>query len=71
MEVGIDQQQETSLRKAADMPGEPGFGADDSVGELVYVNEAGGDSAREVPLESSDYGQVYDALLRHPRQRPA
>ncbi len=39
VKYGIDQQ-ETSL-KANIMPGEPGFGADDSVGELVYVNEAG------------------------------
>ncbi len=60
VKYGIDQQ-ETSL-KANIMPGEPGFGADDSVGELVYVNEAGEMVREAVPLESGDYGRVYDAL---------
>ncbi|MCS5932426.1 hypothetical protein LNQ03_19555 [Klebsiella pneumoniae subsp. pneumoniae] len=60
VKYGIDQQ-ETSL-KANVMPGEPGFGADDSVGELVYVNEAGEMVREAVPLESGDYGRVYDAL---------
>ena len=60
IKYGIDQQ-ETSL-KANIMPGEPGFGADDSVGELVYVNEAGEMVREAVPLESGDYGRVYDAL---------
>ncbi|EPY6731599.1 oxidoreductase [Klebsiella quasipneumoniae] len=60
VKYGIDQQ-ETSL-KANIMPGEPGFGADDSVGELVYVNEAGETVREAVPLESGDYGRVYDAL---------
>lgn len=48
--------------KANIMPGEPGFGADDSVGELVYVNEAGETVREAVPLETGDYGRVYDAL---------
>ncbi len=56
VKYGIDQQ-ETSL-KANIMPGEPGFGADDSVGELVYVNEAGEMVREAVPLESGDYGRV-------------
>ncbi|MDU2542657.1 MAG: oxidoreductase [Klebsiella sp.] len=60
VKYGIDQQ-ETSL-KANIMPGEPGFGADDSVGELVYVNEAGETVREAVPLETGDYGRVYDAL---------
>ncbi len=55
VKYGIDQQ-ETSL-KANIMPGEPGFGADDSVGELVYVNEAGEMVREAVPLESGDYGR--------------
>ena len=62
VKYGIDQQ-ETSL-KANVMPGEPGFGADDSVGELVYVNEAGEMVREAVPLESGDYGRVYDALYQ-------
>ena len=37
-------------------------GADDSVGELVYVNEAGETVREAVPLETGDYGRVYDAL---------
>ena len=61
VKYGIDQQ-ETSL-KANVMPGEPGFGADDSVGELVYVNEAGEMVREAVPLESGDYGRVYDTLV--------
>ncbi len=60
MKYGIDQQ-ETSL-KANIMPGDAGFGADDSVGQLVYINEAGVVVREEVPLETGDYGRVYDAL---------
>lgn len=60
VKYGIDQQ-ETSL-KANIMPGDAGFGADDSVGQLVYINEAGVEVREEVPLETGDYGRVYDAL---------
>ncbi|MDU3719038.1 MAG: Gfo/Idh/MocA family oxidoreductase, partial [Klebsiella michiganensis] len=60
IKYGIDQQ-ETSL-KANIMPGEPGFGADDTVGLLEYVNEAGETVREEIPLETGDYGRVYDSL---------
>lgn len=44
------------------MPGEPGFGADETVGLLEYVNEAGETVREEIPLETGDYGRVYDSL---------
>lgn len=57
---GIDQQ-ETSL-KAGIMPGEPGFAANEAVGQLEYVNDAGETVREEVASETGDYGRVYDAL---------
>ena len=60
VKYGIDQQ-ETSL-KAYIMPGEPGFGADSSVAQLEYVNEAGETVREEWKPEQGDYGRVYDAL---------
>ena len=60
IKYGIDRQ-ETSL-KANIMPGEPGFGADDTFGLLEYVNEAGETVREEIPIETGDYGRVYDAL---------
>ncbi len=60
IKYGIDQQ-ETSL-KANIMPGEPGFGADDSIGTLEYVNAAGETVRETVKSETGDYGRVYDAL---------
>ncbi|MDM4208217.1 oxidoreductase [Klebsiella spallanzanii] len=60
IKYGIDQQ-ETSL-KANIMPGEPGFGADDTFGLLEYVNEADETVREEIPLETGDYGRVYDSL---------
>ncbi|PJR63220.1 oxidoreductase [Raoultella sp. T31] len=60
IKYGIDRQ-ETSL-KANIMPGEPGFGADDTFGLLEYVNEAGETVREEIPLETGNYGRVYDAL---------
>ena len=61
IKYGIDQQ-ETSL-KANIMPGEPGFAADDSVGVLEYVNDAGVTVREELKPETGDYGRVYDALF--------
>lgn len=62
IKYGIDQQ-ETSL-KAGIMPGEPGFGSDDTVAQLEYLDEAG-ETVRETwPVESGDYGRVYDALYQ-------
>ena len=61
IKYGIDQQ-ETSL-KANIMPGEPGFAADDSVGVLEYVNDAGVTVKEEIKPEVGDYGRVYDALF--------
>lgn len=60
IKYGIDRQ-ETSL-KANIMPGEPGFSADDTFGLLEYVNEAGETVREEIPIETGDYGRVYDAL---------
>jgi len=60
VKYGIDQQ-ETSL-KAGIMPGEPGFGADTSVAQLEYVNEAGETQRETWRPETGDYGRVYDAL---------
>ena len=60
IKYGIDQQ-ETSL-KANIMPGEPGFGADNSVGLLEYVDDDGNTVREEVMIETGDYGRVYDAL---------
>lgn len=60
VKYGIDQQ-EISL-KVNIMLGELGFGVDDSVGELVYVNEVGEMVCEVVLLESGDYGWVYDVL---------
>jgi len=60
VKYGIDQQ-ETSL-KAYIMPGEPGFAADNSVGVLEYVNDAGETVREELKPEVGDYGRVYDAL---------
>lgn len=60
VKYGIDQQ-ETSL-KANIMPGDPGFAADDSVGVLEYVNDAGVSVREEMTPEPGDYGRVYDAL---------
>ncbi|MGU3415285.1 oxidoreductase [Enterobacteriaceae bacterium C34A] len=60
VKYGIDQQ-ETSL-KANIMPGEPGFGADDSIGQLEYMNAEGVTVREEVKPEVGDYGRVYDAL---------
>ncbi|MGB7803422.1 oxidoreductase [Buttiauxella sp.] len=60
IKYGIDQQ-ETSL-KAYIMPGEPGFAADNSVGQLEYVNDAGETVREELKPEMGDYGRVYDAL---------
>ena len=60
IKYGIDQQ-ETSL-KANIMPGEAGFAADDSVGVLEYVNEAGETVKETLAPEIGDYGRVYDAL---------
>ncbi|MFK3663298.1 oxidoreductase [Scandinavium sp. NPDC088450] len=57
---GIDQQ-ETSL-KANIMPGDAGFGADDSIGQLEYMNAEGVSVREEVKPETGDYGRVYDAL---------
>lgn len=62
IKYGIDQQ-ETSL-KANIMPGEPGFGADSSVGILEYVDDAGNTVREEVAVETGDYGRVYDALYQ-------
>ena len=62
IKYGIDQQ-ETSL-KANIMPGEPGFGADSSVGILEYVDDAGNTVREEVTVETGDYGRVYDALYQ-------
>lgn len=62
IKYGIDQQ-ETSL-KANIMPGEPGFGADSSVGILEYVDDAGNTVREEVTMETGDYGRVYDALYQ-------
>ncbi|MFG0516563.1 oxidoreductase [Kluyvera intermedia] len=62
IKYGIDQQ-ETSL-KANIMPGEPGFGADSSVGILEYVDDAGNNVREEVAVETGDYGRVYDALYQ-------
>jgi predicted dehydrogenase len=59
MKYGIDQQ-ETSL-KANIMPGEPGL-ARMTRWLLEYVNEAGETVREEIPLETGDYGRVYDAL---------
>lgn len=60
LKYGIDQQ-ETSL-KANIMPGEPGFGADTSIGQLEYVNEEGVTVREEITPEVGDYGRVYDSL---------
>lgn len=60
VKYGVDQQ-ETSL-KANIMPGDAGFAADDSVGILEYVNEAGETVREEIAPEPGDYGRVYDAL---------
>jgi Predicted dehydrogenases and related proteins len=60
LKYGIDQQ-ETSL-KANIMPGEPGFGADDSIGQLEYMNAEGVTVREELKPEVGDYGRVYDAL---------
>jgi len=60
LKYGIDQQ-ETSL-KANIMPGEPGFGADDSIGHIEYMNAEGVSVREEVKPEIGDYGRVYDAL---------
>ena len=60
IKYGIDQQ-ETSL-KANIMPGEAGFAADDSIGVLEYVNDAGETVREELKPEIGDYGRVYDAL---------
>ncbi|MBB1202063.1 oxidoreductase [Enterobacteriaceae bacterium 89] len=60
LKYGIDQQ-ETSL-KANIMPGEPSFGADDSIGQLEYMNAEGVAVREEVKPEVGDYGRVYDAL---------
>lgn len=62
IKYGIDQQ-ETSL-KANIMPGEPGFGADSSVGILEYVDDAGNTVREEVAVETGDYGRIYDALYQ-------
>lgn len=62
IKYGIDQQ-ETSL-KANIMPGEPGFGADHSIGILEYVDDAGNTVREEVAVETGDYGRVYDALYQ-------
>ncbi|MFJ2975739.1 oxidoreductase [Kluyvera sp. NPDC087067] len=62
IKYGIDQQ-ETSL-KANIMPGEPGFGADSSVGILEYVDDEGNTVREEIAVETGDYGRVYDALYQ-------
>ncbi|MNL38670.1 putative oxidoreductase YhhX [compost metagenome] len=61
IKYGIDQQ-ETSL-KANIMPGEPGFAADESVGQLEYVNREGVTVKEQLIPETGDYGRVYDALF--------
>jgi hypothetical protein len=39
-----------------------GFAADDSIGVLEYVNDAGETVREELKPEIGDYGRVYDAL---------